>query len=109
MMTSLYVLEVMCFVKKYEGNFEHNFSIHEHNTRSKYDLHTQICNTFLLYKSVINMGFKLYKHLPSKIKKLKHFNCFRKEIKLVLLKTRFTHLKSFISPSQCGNAVKYCL
>jgi hypothetical protein len=56
MVTSLYVLEVMCFVKKYKGNLKHNFAIHEHNTRIKYDLHTQICNTALFQKSVINMG-----------------------------------------------------
>jgi hypothetical protein len=37
--TSLYVLKVICFIKKYKGNLKHNFAIHEHNTRSKYDLH----------------------------------------------------------------------
>jgi hypothetical protein len=67
---SLYVLEVVCFVKKYKGNLKHNFAIHEHNTRSKYDLHTQICSKSLFQKSVINMGVKLYKYLPLKIKKI---------------------------------------
>jgi hypothetical protein len=86
--TSLYVLEVVCFVKKYKGNLKYNYAIHEHKTRSKYDLHTQLRNTSLFQKSVINTGVKLYKYLPSKIKKLENFNCFRKEIgsieKLVL-------------------------
>jgi hypothetical protein len=82
--TSLYVLEVVCFIKKYKGNSEHNFAIHEHNTRGKYDLHTQFCNTPLFQKSVINMGIKLYKNLPSKIKKLENFKCFRKDVKLAL-------------------------
>jgi hypothetical protein len=68
--TSLYMLEVVCFIKKYKSNLKHNFAIHEHNTRSKYDLHTQFCNTYLFQKSVINMGVKLYTYLPSKIKKL---------------------------------------
>jgi hypothetical protein len=95
MVTSLYVLEVMCFVKKYKGNLKHNFAIHEHNTRSKYDLHTQIYNTSLFQKGVINIGVKLYKYLPSKIKKLEHFNCFRKEMKLVLLKNSFYTLEEF--------------
>jgi hypothetical protein len=93
--TSLWVLEVVCFIKKYKGNLKHNFAIHEHNTRSKYDLHTQFCNTSLFQKSVINMGVTLYKYLPSKIKKLENFNCFRKEVKLVLLKNSFYMLEEF--------------
>jgi hypothetical protein len=93
--TSLYVLEGMCFVKKYKDNLKHNFAIHEHNTRSIYDLHTQICNISLFQKSVINMAVKLYKYLPSKIKKLESFNCFRKETKLVVLKNSFYTLEEF--------------
>jgi hypothetical protein len=53
--TSLYMLEVMCFIKKYKCNVKHNYAIHEHNAISKYDLHTQFCNTSLFQKSVINM------------------------------------------------------
>jgi hypothetical protein len=33
--TSLYVLEVLCFIKKYKGSLKQNFVMHEHNTRSK--------------------------------------------------------------------------
>jgi hypothetical protein len=61
------------FHKKYKGNLKHNFALHEHNKRSKYDLHTQLCNIFLFERSVINMGVKLYKYLPSKIKRLENF------------------------------------
>jgi hypothetical protein len=93
--TSLYVFEVVCFIKKYKDNLKHNFAIHEHNTRSKYYLHTQFCNTCLFQKSILNMGVKLYKHLPSKIKKLENCNCFTKEVKLVLLKTPFYTLEEF--------------
>ena len=40
--TSIYVLEVLCYIKKYKykGDLKHNCEIHEYNTRSKYDLHT---------------------------------------------------------------------
>jgi hypothetical protein len=31
--TSLYVLEVMCFIQKEKGNLKHNFAIHEHNKK----------------------------------------------------------------------------
>jgi hypothetical protein len=63
---SLYFLEVLCCVKKYKESLKQNFMILEHITRSKYDLHTQFCNTALFQKSVLNTGVKLYKNLPSK-------------------------------------------
>src|SRR5215510_7291276 len=59
MVTSLYVLEVVCFITKYKGNLKQNSAILEHNTRNKYDTHTQFCNTSLFQKSAINMGVKL--------------------------------------------------
>ena len=43
--TLLYVLEVLCFIKKYKGSLKQNYMIHEHNTRNKYDHHTEFCNT----------------------------------------------------------------
>ena len=70
--------------------------IHAHNTRSKYDLHTQFCNTTLFQKIVLNMGVDLYKYFLSKIKKLDNFNCFRKEVKLALLKNSFYVLEEFL-------------
>ena len=51
-----------------------NCEIHEHSTRSKYDLHTQSRNTSLLQRIVLHMGVRLYKRLPLKIKKLDNFN-----------------------------------
>ena len=96
MVTSLYVLEVLCYVKKYKGNLMQNVVIHEHNMGSKYDLHTQFCNTSLFQKSVLNMGIKLHKYLPSKIKKLDNFNRFRKEVQLALLNNLFYTLEEFL-------------
>ena len=68
--TSMYVLEVLCYIKKYRGDRKHNCEIDECNTRSKYDLHTQSRNTSLLQNSVLHMGVRLYKCLPLKIKSL---------------------------------------
>jgi hypothetical protein len=95
--TSLYVLEVLCFIKKYKGSLKQNFLIHEHNTRSKYDLHTEFCNTPLFRKSVMNMGISLYKHLPKEIKKLDNFHCFRKKVKSILLSKSFYTLEEFLN------------
>jgi hypothetical protein len=41
------------------------------------------------------MGVKLYKYLPSKIKKLENFNHFRKEVKLALLSNLLYTLEEF--------------
>jgi hypothetical protein len=78
---SMYILEASGFIKKKKkkGDHKENCEIHEHDMRSKYDLHTQSRNTSLLQKSVLHMGVRLYKHLPLKIKKLDNFNRFRKK------------------------------
>jgi hypothetical protein len=93
---SLYVLEVLCFVKKYKGNLKHNFVVHEHNTSGKYDVLTQFCNIYLFQKSEINMGVRLYKYLTSKIKKLENSNRYRKEVKLALLSNSFYTIKELL-------------
>jgi hypothetical protein len=93
---SLYVFEVLCFVKKYKGNLKQNFVIHEHKMRNIYDLHTQFCNTTLFQISVLNTVIKLYKYLPSKMKKLDNLNCFRKEVKQALLNTLFHSTEEFL-------------
>jgi len=74
-----------------------NFLIHEHNTRSKYDLHTEFCNTSLFQKSVVNMGIRLYKYLPKEIKKLDNFNYFRKKVKTILLSKALYTLEEFLN------------
>jgi len=68
--TSLHVLEVLCFIKKYKGSLKQNYMIHEHNTSSKYDLHTEFCNTSSYQKSVINMG-KVVQILAQRYKKIR--------------------------------------
>jgi len=67
--SSIYVLEVLYYVKKYEGDLKHNCEILEYNTGSKYDLHTQSRSTSLFQNSVLYMGVRLYRRLPLKIKK----------------------------------------
>ena len=91
--TSLYVLEVLCYVKE-KGDI--NYDFHEYNTRSKHDLHTQACNTSSLQKSVLHMGVKLYKWFPLRIKKMDGIKQFRREVKSILLKETFYTLEEFL-------------
>ena len=55
-LTSLYIFQMLCFLKKYQRNIKHNSEIQEYNTRNKQDLYTQHCNTVMYQKSVTNMG-----------------------------------------------------
>ena len=63
-MTSLYILEVLCYTERYKGSLKQNLSIHGHNTRSKLNLHVEFCNTVLSQNSVVNIGIKLYNKVP---------------------------------------------
>ena len=78
--TSIYILEVLCYIRKHRDDLKKNCEIHDHNTRSKYDLHTQSHNTSQLQKSVLHMGVRLYKQLPWRIKNIDKYNRFRKEV-----------------------------
>ena len=49
--TSLYILEVLCFIKKYKLAIQKNEQVHDHNTRRSKYLHIKPCNTNL-YKKV---------------------------------------------------------
>jgi hypothetical protein len=44
---SFYILEVLCFIKKLEGNLKYNFQMYDYNTRGKNKLFIQACNTAL--------------------------------------------------------------
>jgi hypothetical protein len=56
--TSLYVLEALCFCQKYKLYSIRNFDLYEYNTRRRKDLHVLNCNTSTFKRSVINMGIK---------------------------------------------------
>jgi hypothetical protein len=92
----LYVLEVLCYVKKYRGGISENAVIHEHDTRRKTDLHIQSCKTSLFQKSVINIRIKLFNDVPSELKQLDDFKQFRKKLKLFLLTTPLYTLKEYL-------------
>ena len=62
--TTLYSLEVLCYIKRSKGNLKHKITIHSHNTRSELTFHGQIFNTVLFQKSMVNMGIKLHNKVP---------------------------------------------
>jgi hypothetical protein len=64
---------------------------------SKYDPQTQFFNTTVSQKSVLNVGFKLYKYFPLKIKKLDDFHGFRREVKSASLNNSFYMIEEFFT------------
>jgi hypothetical protein len=50
MVTSLYVLEVLCFLKKYKSAVQKNKQVHDRNTRTNIGLHIKPCYTNLYLK-----------------------------------------------------------
>jgi hypothetical protein len=95
--TSLYILEVLCYIKKHKADLIQNTNIHNYNTRLNKDYHVNFCRTTLFKRSVVNMGIKLYSKLPNKIKKIEGLLSFKKELKSFLLIHSFYTIKEFIS------------
>jgi hypothetical protein len=78
---SLYILEVLRFIKECHGNLKQNCVIHGRNTRSKLDLYADYCSTVWYQRGVTNMGIKLFSKLPVQIKELGNYKCFKREVK----------------------------
>jgi hypothetical protein len=69
-LASLYLLEVICFIRKYHQSVEINSNVHTYNTQRKMDIHIQSYNTEIYKKCLINMGTKIYNKLPGYIKEI---------------------------------------
>jgi hypothetical protein len=74
--SSLYILEVTCFIKRYCQSLELNANAHHHNTRRKMDIHIKSHRTNLYKNSVINMGSKVYNKLPDHMKEIDSYTSF---------------------------------
>jgi hypothetical protein len=82
---SLYILEVVSYLRRHYQFAELNSNIHTYNTQKKTDIHIQSYKTDLYKRSVVNMGSKLYNKLPNYTKELGSYKTFRKELKSFLL------------------------
>jgi hypothetical protein len=103
--TSLYILEVLCYIKKHKADLMQNRNMHSYNTRINLDFHVQSCRTTLFKKSVVNMGLKLYSKVPNRIKTSASFSAFKKDLKSFLLEHSFYTINEFISFNNWVNGV----
>jgi hypothetical protein len=96
-LVSLYILEVICYIRKHQQFVELNSNFHTYNTRRKTDIHIQSYSTDLCKRSVINMGTKLYNKLPGYIKQINSYKTFRKKLKSFLLLHTFYSVEEFVA------------
>ena len=92
-LTSLYILEVLCFIKKYQGYLKQNFGMHGHNTGNKSYLNLCYCSTILYQRSATHMSIKL----PIQIKQLDNYKGFKREVKTFLLITSIYMIEEFFA------------
>jgi len=67
-LTSLYISEVLFYIKRYKGNLKQNLFSHGHNKTRKLYFRVEIHNTVLFQKSVVNKWIQLYNKEPEIIK-----------------------------------------
>jgi hypothetical protein len=53
---SIYIMEILCYIKVNIGKYEQNSFLHVHNTRQRQDFHIQYWRTEVCKNSVKNLG-----------------------------------------------------
>jgi hypothetical protein len=101
-LVSLYIMEVICYIRKHHQFVDLNSNLHTHNTRRKMDIHNQSYNTDLYKRSVINMGTKLYNKLSGHRKEIGSYKTFKKELKSLLLLHSFYSVEEFVALYLCN-------
>jgi len=94
---SLYILEVISYLRRHHQFVQLNSNVHAYNTRRKRDIHIHSYKTDLYKRSVINMGSKLYNKLPDYIKEIESYKTFRKQLKSFLLRHAFYSVEEFVA------------
>jgi hypothetical protein len=89
-------LEVLCFTIELDGDLEHNFQIHNPDTRGKTKFLIKGCDTELYQKGVKSMLTKLFNMLPATITAINTFKGFKKEVKYLLLNNTFYSVDEFL-------------
>ena len=88
-MPFVYIMEMVYQIKINIKELKRNLTIHNYETRQRFDLQTRYCRTDIFKKSITNLGTKLYNKLPNQIKVLENLKLFKKEIKAFLLHHTF--------------------
>jgi hypothetical protein len=82
---SLYIFEIICFMKKNKIYTTQYSDVHGYNTIHKRALYVQFSNTERSKRGVINMGTKILNGLPIELKNEQNFNVFKRKLKSYLI------------------------
>ena len=94
--TSLYVYEVLRFLKKYKSGVQKNKQAHDRNTRTNMHLYIKPCNKILYKKSVIKVGIRQYTKVPINVNKLEEYKPYKRELKSFLIGHAFYSVEEFL-------------
>jgi hypothetical protein len=93
---SLYIYEILVYIKANLNEFATNSEIHSHNTRRKSDLFILLCNTSLYKNNFNNIGICMLNQLPLSIKEIPVLYKFKKTLKPFLLDHCFYSIDGFL-------------
>ena len=96
-LVSLYILEVICYIRKHHQFVDLNPNILLIIHEEKWISTSKSYNTDLYKRSVINMGTKLYNKLPGYIKEIDSYKTFKKELISLLLLHSFYSVEEFVA------------
>ena len=94
---SLYILEVISYLRRPHQFVQLNSNVHTYNTRRKRDIHIQSYKTDLCKRSGVNMGSELYNKVPGYIKQIDSYKTFRKELKSFLRQHAFYSVEKSVT------------
>ena len=100
---SLYIFEVLLYVKKNISNFQVNSQIHCHDTRNSNKLSIITHNTTWYEGSFIYNGISLYNSLPYYIKCTTNFKGFKNKLSVFMYEHSFYSIEEF--REQCKNVM----
>jgi hypothetical protein len=93
---SLYIYEILVYIKTNLNEFTANSKVHSHNTRRKDDLFIWPCNTSLCKNNFNNIGIRMLNQLPLSIKEIPVLYKFKRTLKAFLLDHCFCSVDEFL-------------
>ena len=102
---SLYILEILMFVKKNPHRFAQEKTASQYNLRNKDKLRAPNHNTTKFEKSPLFMGIMIYNKLPQSLLDECSYNKFRNTIKKILIQKAYYNINEFLNDKSPFNSI----
>lgn len=96
-LTSLYLYQVLKFVKKNRSDFGNFASVHSYNTRGQNDIKLVNSTSTKYHSSILGTGARLYNYLPKALKNIRDEITFERELKDFLISNEFYSVDEFMN------------